>query len=297
MRTALPQVSTAQPESRAVCDWLADGTKRVIERLLEAEVTDVLGRPSYDRRAGKADRDGRVYRNGYKTRNVKTPEGKYGIALPQLRNADGPYQSCLWKMLRGGCPAMHGLVLRLYDAGLSSEDIATFLDCIGDDANDPDDLLTANAIGQVVNDLQEDHTWFRTRDLARLRPVCLSIGSLAARNADGSQGRWCVVWSLGLDATTQVVDCFRSNDAAMTDASDGDVCKLGETFARLRSRNLPPPLRLGCGGCTRVRDVVEQNWQPADRRKFWRDELFDTKRAIPASIAPYVRNGAESLVI
>src|SRR5687768_14314175 len=67
----------------------------VIEQLLAAEVAETLGRDSHQRRS-----DGQHgYRNGYKTRKLKSGEGQVPVRLPQVRGLDEPYHSALWQGL------------------------------------------------------------------------------------------------------------------------------------------------------------------------------------------------------
>src|SRR6185437_16593346 len=56
--------------------------KMVIEELLKGEVADALGRQAYERREEAAAAG---YRNGYKTRKVKTGEGAILVDVPQVR--------------------------------------------------------------------------------------------------------------------------------------------------------------------------------------------------------------------
>jgi len=51
------------------------GFRRYIEELLEAEVTEYLGREPYERQDG----DSGGYRNGYKERKVDTAEGRVPV--------------------------------------------------------------------------------------------------------------------------------------------------------------------------------------------------------------------------
>jgi putative transposase len=54
------------------------GARKLVQELLEAEVTEALGRGPYERRAAAAS----GYRNGYKTRQLDTAEGRLEIDLP-----------------------------------------------------------------------------------------------------------------------------------------------------------------------------------------------------------------------
>lgn len=69
--------------------------KLFVEQLLTAEVNDVLGRDKGQRRE-----DGQAgYRNGYKSRTLRTGEGRIELDVPQVRGLDGPYRSEIWQGL------------------------------------------------------------------------------------------------------------------------------------------------------------------------------------------------------
>src|SRR5690606_17686782 len=62
------------------------GARKLIEELLEAETSDILGgRGRYERR--HADQQG--LRNGYKRRHIDCAEGRLEIEVPQIRGVQG----------------------------------------------------------------------------------------------------------------------------------------------------------------------------------------------------------------
>ncbi len=65
----------------------------VIQEMLEQEATDHLGREPYQRDEEKVYTSG--YRNGYEPKKIKTPEGKIGLQIPQVRGGEEPYRSKL----------------------------------------------------------------------------------------------------------------------------------------------------------------------------------------------------------
>jgi hypothetical protein len=52
-----------------------------LQEILEQEVTDVLGRERYERRAA----DERGYRNGYELGHIRIAEGEIEVRVPQVR--------------------------------------------------------------------------------------------------------------------------------------------------------------------------------------------------------------------
>ncbi|HWP03554.1 MAG TPA: transposase [Gemmatimonadaceae bacterium] len=75
------------------------GAQRVVQELLEQEVTDHLERGPYER--AEASEPHRGYRNGYKPRQLRTAEGVLPVWRPQVRAVAEPFESWLWAFLRG----------------------------------------------------------------------------------------------------------------------------------------------------------------------------------------------------
>jgi putative transposase len=71
------------------------GARKLIQELLEAEVTEVVGRERYARR----DPEVHGYRNGYK-RRLDTAEGWVPVDAPRSATTAEPFRSTLWPALK-----------------------------------------------------------------------------------------------------------------------------------------------------------------------------------------------------
>lgn len=83
------------------------GAQRVVQELLEHEVTDFLGREHY--RRGPRRITG--YRNGYKPKTLPTVAGRLPVQVPQVRVTAEPFQSRLLRFLAD--PAQQDVLQRL----------------------------------------------------------------------------------------------------------------------------------------------------------------------------------------
>ena len=72
------------------------GFRRLLEEMLEAEVSEYLGREPYERSLEAL----MGYRNGYKERRIDTAEGRVPVRVPQVRDTEDPYRSRLWQAMR-----------------------------------------------------------------------------------------------------------------------------------------------------------------------------------------------------
>jgi hypothetical protein len=281
-RVVLPQISSDKPNCSPVLDWLRREGEKLVEQMLAAEVDDVLGRASHARSRSAQP----IRRNGYKTRTLKTAEARYRVSLPQLRDGEEPYRSCLWTILRGQCPLLNGLILKLYESGLSVSDLQTFLEraC----AASPQNLLSTASLASIAASAERDRGWFETRDLRSHLPVCLSLGQMSTRCVRGEAESFCVGFVRCADESTHVLCVARSCDDVQTE--------LRKKLHVLKDRSLPPPLLIGCGSCPSLQAAIGDVWRRQERRGFWHSVLFETKYPLSPQIRSTVREGYAQLV-
>ena len=132
------------------------GARKLIQELLEAEVSETLGRDPYER-GGKA----RGHRNGYKLRRLLTAEGALPVRLPQVRDTEEPFRSELWQGMRKRTDVLEKLVLEMYVRGLSTRDIEDALREVGGDQP----LLSRSSVSRLSETLWEEYEAFAQRDL------------------------------------------------------------------------------------------------------------------------------------
>jgi transposase-like protein len=135
------------------------GIERLVQELLEQEVTDFLGREHYQRR--RPEQEHRGYRNGYEPGRIRTAEGEVVVQVPQVRDAPQTYRSELMMFLRGHSDVLERLAVEMYARGLSTRDIEDALvEATGDR------LLSRSAVSQVTEVLWADYQAFAERDLS-----------------------------------------------------------------------------------------------------------------------------------
>jgi putative transposase len=93
------------------------GAQEMVQRALEAEVTEYLGRKRYARQAQETDRH---YRNGFaQERSLTAACGSSGVRVPRLREH---YSSAIVDKYQRMTPQMMALIPHLYLHGLASGD-------------------------------------------------------------------------------------------------------------------------------------------------------------------------------
>jgi hypothetical protein len=88
------------------------GIERVVQEMVEKEVTDYLERDHYQRR--RPEQEHRGYRNGYVPGRIRTAEGEIVVQVPQVRDGPETYRSRLMTFLRGNSDVLERLAVGMY---------------------------------------------------------------------------------------------------------------------------------------------------------------------------------------
>lgn len=107
---------TWQAAAAAGDDGMRALVQRVVQQVLEAEMTSFLGAESYERTGER-----RGYRNGYKPRLLKTRVGELELMVPKDR--DGQFQTELFERYQRSEKALVLAILQMYIDGVSTRKV------------------------------------------------------------------------------------------------------------------------------------------------------------------------------
>jgi putative transposase len=235
---------------------LRAGARKTIQELLEAEVSEVLGRDRYARRESEMS----GYRNGYKRRHLDTAEGRLEIELPQVRDTIEPYQSALWQALQRRTEILEHLVVELYVRGLSTRDIEDALTDLGD-GDGP--LLSRSSVSRVTEALWDEYEAFAERDLSGIEVVYLFADAVyeSLRQQAGVREGILVTWAICADGSKVLVHLSIGNQERYE--------AWLEHFRDLVRRGLPTPLTVTTDGAPGLIRAVDAIWPEAERIRCW----------------------------
>lgn len=170
------------------------GVERLVQEMLEQEVTDYLGREHYQRR--QPDQEHRGYRNGYEPGYLHTAEGQISVQVPQVRDGPATYRSQVMTALRGHSDVLERLAVAMYTRGLSTRDIEAALEEATGER-----LLSRSAVSELTETLWQDFEAFSRRDLSGFEVEYLFLDavyeSLRLQGA-GKEGILCA-WAICAD--------------------------------------------------------------------------------------------------
>ncbi|GIV58184.1 MAG: IS256 family transposase [Rhodothermaceae bacterium] len=264
-------LQTLLEEGTAVDDLLSAlirrGTEALLQQSLEAEVTDFLGRDRYERADDETLHRG--YRNGYRTRRLKTTEGTLTVKQPRLRQTIEPFESRLLNSLGRIEQRLERLALELYVRGLSTRDIEQAL--VDQDGRA---LLSRSAVSRLSEDLHAEYEAFATRELSGLDVVYLFVDGVyeAVRAYTKGQAILCA-WAILSDGTKTLIHL----EAAQSESR----AAWGAFFEGLLARGMPHPLLVVHDGAPALKAAIAQYLPQSDRQRCLAHKLRNLTARMP----------------
>jgi transposase-like protein len=284
----MPKIAPSEQVRQQLQALLDDGTheapvsaflrlavQRVVQEMLEQEVSDYLGRERYERR----DDGQQGYRNGYEPGRMRTAEGEVRVHVPQVRDSQQPYRSPLMDFLRGNSDVLEYLVVQMYSRGLSTRDIEEAL-------RDPltgETLLSKSAASALTDGLWEDYLAFCQRDLSAFPVEYLFIDGLyeGMRLHKSRKEAILVAWGVLRDGRKVLLHLALGNKESET------ACT---TFVRdMVKRGLPVPTLVTTDGAPALIAAVEAVWPHSLRQRCLVHKVRNVLDRVPAGVKDEVK--------
>jgi transposase-like protein len=126
---------------------------------------------------------------------VRTAEGAFDVALPQVRDAEAPFRSSLMGFLNGNSEVLERLVSEMYARGLSTRDVE---DAFRDATGQP--LISKSAVSEITDRLWDDYQDFISRDLSDISVEYLFVDAIfESLRRHGAKEALLVAWCIASD--------------------------------------------------------------------------------------------------
>lgn len=146
------------------------GAQLILQRVLEAEVTEFLGRERYERLPEGSLRGSR---NGYESKRVHLAEGTIKLQVPQVRDHLEPFESIWLSAIGKRSKRLLELIPMLYVKGMSQRDIEdALLEALRVDGTG------RSVVTEVCRGLRGDFERWQDRDLSDLRILYLFLDGI-----------------------------------------------------------------------------------------------------------------------
>ncbi len=220
-------------------------TKRLMERLLEAEMTNHLG---YMRHAIEGNNTGNS-RNGKTKKTVKTGNGDVEIAIPRDRESE--FEPALVGKRQSHLAGLDDNILSLYAKGMTVRDIQAHLsELYGTE-------ISRDLISTITDAVLEDVKAWRHRPLDELYPIVFIDGFVAKCRLDGRvENRTVyVIYGINVDGQKDVLGLYLG-------ASEGAKFWLS-VLTELKNRGLKDIFILCADGLKGLPESVEATFPKA----------------------------------
>lgn len=186
-------------------DFLREGLQGFVQRLIEAEVAEVIGAGRYERTV-----DRQTYRNGSRERKWQTRLGELALHIPKLR--EGGYFPSFIEPRRRAEKALVSVVQEAYVAGVSTRKVDELVEVMGGTG------ISKSTVSRLCKELDEEAEAFRTRPLEGEVPY-LWLDALYEKVREGNRVRsMAVVLAIGVTAegtrTVVGIDVGNTEDEA-----------------------------------------------------------------------------------
>ncbi|HEY5914880.1 MAG TPA: transposase [Verrucomicrobiae bacterium] len=149
------------------------GAQLMLQKAVELEVTEFLGRDHYQR-SGEGVLQG--YRNGYEDKQVQTAEGPLHLKMPQVRDTIEAFDGVWLRALVRRSDKLAALIPQLYVKGVSTRDIEAAL-------NDTLEVegVSKSTVSTLCGQLKKDFERWQNRDLTEHKILYLFCDGIYLR--------------------------------------------------------------------------------------------------------------------
>jgi putative transposase len=240
-----------------------------IQRILDEEVTELLGREKSQRRRA-VDRPG-GYRNGHgKPRALTLGSGTIQVCRPRVRGLEERFQSRILPLFERHAPAVKALLPELYLHGLAHGDFDLALrGLLGEDAP-----LSASTIARLKEQWEVELEEFNARRLDELEVVYLWADGVYVKAGLEKDKAAVLVLIAGLSDGSKVLLALQSGHRESTESWSG-------VLRSLRDRGLRAPKLVIGDGHLGLWAGLRNVFPEAEEQRCWNHRIVNILDALP----------------
>ncbi len=254
-----------------------------IQRLLEQEVTDLLGRGKSGRRAVVDATPG--HRNGYgKPRRLTLSNGTITLHRPRVRGLEERFVSRVLPLFQRRTREVGAVLPELYLHGLAQGDFALALrGLLGDGAP-----LSASSIARLTAGWAAEYRAWRERSLAELELVYLWADGLYVKaGLEDSKAALLVVIGALSDGRKVVL--------AVEPGQRESTASWAEVLRSLKARGLTAPRLTVADGHLGLWGALAQVYPESAEQRCWNHRIVNILDAVPLKQQPEIRTALRAL--
>ncbi len=261
----------SRPEWDGLDDWVREQVRQFIQRALEDEVAEFLGRQKSERRA-RVDAP-RGYRNGYgKPRRVTLSCGTVTVRRPRVREVEERFESQVLPLFKRKSQAVGNLLPELYLHGLAQGDFELALrGLLG--AGAP---LSGSTVVRLKEKWQAELEAWQTRRLDDVEVVYLWVDGIYVKaGLEKEKAALLVVLGAVSDGRKVVL--------AVTPGHRESTRSWAEVLRDLQRRGLRGPRLVIGDGHLGTWDALRQVYPEVAEQRCWNHKLLNVLDKLPKS--------------
>lgn len=257
--------------------WARERIQEWLQRLLESEVSEVLGREKSERR--EAVDAGIGYRNGYgKPRRLSMTSGTITVRRPRVRGLDERFESRILPAFKRRTEQVGELLPELYLHGLAEGDFDLALrGLLGEGAP-----LSPSSIARLKVSWQAEYDAWRSRPVSELEVVYLWADGIYVKAGLEKDKAAVLVVIVGLRDGTKVVLALESGHRESTEA-------WASILRDLKKRGMNAPKCVVADGNLGLWGALAQVFPEAGEQRCWNHRIVNILDKISKKEQPQAR--------
>ena len=259
----------ASPTWEELEGWVRVQIQELIQELLKQEVTELLGRARYQRRAPVDGAQG--YRNGYgKPRKLTLGMGTITIRRPRVRGLEERFESRILPLFARRTREVSDLLPELYLHGLAEGDFDLALrGLLGEEAP-----LSASTVARLKEKWHAEWEAWQKQRLDDLQVVYLWVDGIYVKAGLEKERAALLVVIAGLVDGRKVV-------VAVTPGHRESIESWSEVLRDLRDRGMNPPKLVIGDGNLGIWGALRNVWPEADQQRCWNHKILNVLDKLP----------------
>jgi transposase-like protein len=254
-------------------EYIRDEVQSLVQRLLDQEATEVLGRQKYERAdPTESTEESPAYRNGHgKPRRLTLPMGTIEVRRPRLRNLSETFESRLLPLFQRRSRLVNSMLPELYLHGLALRDFDMALrGLLGEEAP-----LSPSSIARLKEEWRQEYNAWRKEPITE-QPVYLwADGVYVKAGLEKDKAAVLVVIAAFADGTKRVL----AAEPGFRESRDS----WKEVLTSLVARGLQPPrVLVADGGLGLWSAVAELGW-PCLEQRCWKHKTQNVLDVLPTT--------------
>ena len=261
--------SESRPEWEQLEDWVRGHVQRLIQELLEEEVTEFLGRAKSARRS-ESDNE-RGYRNGYgRPRRLTLSSGTVQLRRPRVRNTEEEFESRLLPLFVNRTRKVAELIPQLYLHGLSEGDFDLAVrGLLGEEAP-----ISASTVARLKDKWNDELAQWRARPLDDLEVVYMWVdGVYVKAGLEREKAAILVVMAALSDGRKVVVSAIPGYRESIESWSD--------VLRDMRRRGLECPRLVIGDGHLGIWGALRNVYPQAAEQRCWNHKILNVLDRLP----------------